>query len=301
MGWRDVLAQYSNRYEESVNVTAIDDKGQRQTITSNRIHPFFARVAAGAILATASVVTTQVAASEGHVYTGDIAGGAWVDAQHLKPGDELLSAANQWLSVESVVVEQEPLEAYNLTVDDYSTYFVAGDVKADAVWVHNTCYIGRPDGFRDIGKDPDTGQNRIDDGHGRILYQGHPPNEDKWYDLSVPGRVQSRINLANGRTDTTPLRDSGEPVSAGFDHMLQGHFNVPLANNRSVFTITPDELKTILQSKPVVDSPVTSLGDGHFVRTVDVGNSRLNIGGGLTSKIKIFTDRAGNIISAYPI
>ena len=81
MGWRDVLAQYSNRYEETVHVTAVDTRGQRQTITSNRIHPYFARVAAGAMLAAVSVTTSPVMASEGHVYAGDIAGGAWIDAQ----------------------------------------------------------------------------------------------------------------------------------------------------------------------------------------------------------------------------
>lgn len=30
----------------------------------------------------------------------------------------------------------------------------------------------------------------------------------------VPGRVQSRINVANGRTETTPVRGNGNPVSA---------------------------------------------------------------------------------------
>jgi len=208
MGWRDVLAQYSNRYEETVHVTAIDDKGQRQTITSNRIHPYFARIAAGAILATASAATTQVAASEGHVYSGEIAGGAWVDAQNLKPGDELLSAANQWQSVESVVVEQQPLDAYNLTVDKYSTYFVAGTDEAEAVWVHNTCYVGRPNGFRDSGTDPVTGQNRIEDENGRILYQRDPPNDNEWND--VPNLDYTKVNVVDPAADEIARRLGGE-------------------------------------------------------------------------------------------
>jgi len=208
MGWKTVLAQYSNRYEETVHVTAISETGKSQTITSNRIHPYFARVAAGAILATASVATTQVAASEGHVYAGDIAGGAWVDAQHLKPGDELLSAANQWQSVEAVVVEQQPLEAYNLTVDDYSTYFVGGASDVDAVWVHNTCYVGRPRGFDDFGKDPITGQNRITDENGRILYQGDPPNENSWYDL--PNLNYTKVSVDDPAADEIARRLGGE-------------------------------------------------------------------------------------------
>jgi filamentous hemagglutinin len=121
----------------------------------------------------------------------------------------------------------------------------------------------------------------------------------------IPGRVQSRINIANGRTETTPLRDTGKPVSAGFDHVLEGHFNVAVANTRSVFTITPNELKGILQSGSVVKSPVTALPGGQFVRTVDtgriIGTTTLKDGGLPTSVIKIFTDKAGNLISTFPV
>jgi len=75
--------------------------------------------------------------------------------------------------------------------------------------------------------------------------------------LEGNGCVQSRINVANGRTKTTPLRANGEPVSAGFEHVIDGHFDLPVANNRSVFNITPADLKTVLQSNKVVSSPET--------------------------------------------
>jgi hypothetical protein len=118
--------------------------------------------------------------------------------------------------------------------------------------------------------------------------------------------VDTRINIANDRTRFTPIRPStGNPVSAGFDHVLKGHFNRALGKNRSVFDITPDELKTILQSKNVVSSPVRAVGDGHFERIVDVGqtvgNTSLKYGGNPTSTIKILTDSAGNLITTYPI
>jgi len=122
----------------------------------------------------------------------------------------------------------------------------------------------------------------------------------------VPGRVQSRINIAKGRTRFTPLRQSGEPVSAGWQHVLDGHFNRPLGPNRSVFSVSPDELKVILQSRQVVSAPVTALGGGQFQRTVDlgagtiIGSSSLKRGGGPTSTVRVLTDRAGNIISAFP-
>ncbi|MCK3861655.1 hypothetical protein E4P00_04770 [Pseudomonas sp. B329] len=121
----------------------------------------------------------------------------------------------------------------------------------------------------------------------------------------ILGRVQSRINVANGRTETTPLRDNGNPVSAGFDHVLDGHFDREISNSRSVFTIAPDELKGILQSSDVVKSPVMALPDGQFVRTVDVGRvigaTTLKDGGIPTSVIKVFTDKAGNLITTFPV
>ena len=120
-----------------------------------------------------------------------------------------------------------------------------------------------------------------------------------------PGSVQSRINIAEGRTRFTPLRSSGKQVSAGWKHVLEGHFNRTVTNNRSVFNIKQSELKTILQSKTVVQSPVSVLESGQFVRTVDVGrvigNATLKQGGKPTTWIKVFTDMKGNLITTYPV
>jgi len=118
--------------------------------------------------------------------------------------------------------------------------------------------------------------------------------------------VDTRINIAEYKTRFTPLRPrSGETVSAGFRHVLTGHFNRPAANSRSVFTISPDELKTILQSKQVVSSPVTAVGDGQFIRIVNVGQTvgitALKYGGNPTSTIQVYTDIAGNLITTYPV
>ena len=123
---------------------------------------------------------------------------------------------------------------------------------------------------------------------------------------STPGSVQSRINIANFTTRFTPIRPStGQPVSAGWSHVLNGHFNREISNNRSIFTITPDRLKVILQSKTVVKSPVSKIDGGQFVRTVDVcdnvGISSCKQGGTPTSWIKVFTDSKGNLITTYPV
>lgn len=116
----------------------------------------------------------------------------------------------------------------------------------------------------------------------------------------------SRINIANGITRFTPLRmGSGEFVSAGWKHVVDGHFNRALGGTRSIFSISEDNLKSILQSKTVVNAPLTSLPGGQFVRTVDtgmvIGNVGLTHGGGPTSWIKVITDYKGNLITTYPI
>jgi len=115
----------------------------------------------------------------------------------------------------------------------------------------------------------------------------------------------TRINLANGRTRFTPLRQSGKPVSAGMNHVIDQHFNRPLANSRSIFSISVEHLKEILQRKDVISSPLTDMGGGQYKRIVDtgeiIGNTALKYGGNETSWIEIITDVKGNIITTYPV
>lgn len=115
----------------------------------------------------------------------------------------------------------------------------------------------------------------------------------------------TRINLANGRTRFTPLRESGNPVSAGMQHVINGHFNRSLSNSRSIFTISVEDLKGILQRKSVIASPIIDLGNGQYKRVVDVGeiigNTALKYGGKPTSWIEIITYVKGNIITTYPV
>ena len=87
--------------------------------------------------------------------------------------------------------------------------------------------------------------------------------------------------------------------------MIAGHFNVPLTKTRSVFTISPEELKQILQRPHVVGESVTALAGGQYMRIADtgtiVGNVGLKFGGGTTTRIAIYTDRAGNLITTFPV
>jgi hypothetical protein len=62
------------------------------------------------------------------------------DAANLVAGYRLLNDDASWAEVVSVSMVDEPLLAYNLTVEGFHTYFVAADAQAVPVWVHNTCF-----------------------------------------------------------------------------------------------------------------------------------------------------------------
>jgi filamentous hemagglutinin len=125
--------------------------------------------------------------------------------------------------------------------------------------------------------------------------------------LDVPGRVQSRVNLASGSTRFTPLNDAGNPVASGWNHVVSRHFGG--TNTQSQFTLSQSEVRGILRSDRVVSAPVTEVkminGTPTYVRTVDVGQPvgtvRQSQGGGMTSRITVQTDSAGNLITAYPV
>lgn len=158
MRWKSVLAQYSNTYGETVHVTLRDvETGETQTIISNKIHPFFVQLPQSRARVQ-PIMQGRVAdippSSEGHVYTGPIRDGYWVDAADLKPGYRLLNPDTTWAEVVSVEIEAKPLKAYNLTVADFHTYFVAANNNADPVWVHNNCFDKIKNAKKPNAKDP---------------------------------------------------------------------------------------------------------------------------------------------------
>jgi hypothetical protein len=119
----------------------------------------------------------------------------------------------------------------------------------------------------------------------------------------MPPLVQSRVNLRNGSA----------AEGAGFNHVLDRHFNP--SKNASQFSITPDELKGVLQSKEVVNTPVSrvlysdiKLADGtiekqaRYVREVTLDS---NIGidkfsGSPTNIMTVLTDKYGNLVTTTP-
>ncbi|RHX77446.1 hypothetical protein DLM77_21160 [Leptospira yasudae] len=111
---------------------------------------------------------------------------------------------------------------------------------------------------------------------------------------NIPGRVQSRINLAN----------------EGWFHLIERHFSGK--TNASQFTVTQAELRTILQSKEIVNTPVTGtletvLPSGEkgllYIRQIDmgsiIGKDKFN-SFQPTRILTILTDKFGNLVTATP-
>ncbi|GMQ57591.1 hypothetical protein AN1V17_19860 [Vallitalea sediminicola] len=112
------------------------------------------------------------------------------------------------------------------------------------------------------------------------------------------GITQSRINIANGSTRFSPSN------KAGLEHVIDRHFNP--GKNAGQFTISIDKFKSILGRKDIIQTPVSILEtSGQYSRIVNVGSEigtiKPSLGGGTTSWMQIITDKAGNLITAYPI
>jgi len=67
------------------------------------------------------------------------AGGGWVAAGDLRPGDWVVDSSGRRLVVESVAVEQRRAEHFNFEVEGWHTYFVSETAHDPAIWVHNKC------------------------------------------------------------------------------------------------------------------------------------------------------------------
>ena len=121
-GYKPVTAQYGNPYQETVYIEVSDGLGKIQTLVSNRIHPFYSD-------------------------------GKWIKAEDLKAGSRLFAENGAEPTVQSVTVKQEPLQAYNLIVADWHTYFVKGDkAETEGVWVHNDCPYGNLSDNKSVGE-----------------------------------------------------------------------------------------------------------------------------------------------------
>ncbi|WP_349956779.1 hemagglutinin repeat-containing protein [Rhizobium sp. ZPR3] len=243
-GYKLALARISEEHKETAYLTVKSGKnGQKQTITTTKNHPFFA--------ALAEAREVPVSLPEGRVYHGPIKNGAWVAAGELRSGDKLFNADGSWSSVIDVRVEERRLNAYNLTIADFHTYFVKqARSSVEPIWVHNSCGSS-PTRFIDGVKvvDKKTGQvfegtvdleptfNRIANG------QSFPHKNDGTVYNNYPDRVtgQSALPLQPKGYYTefvVPTQGIGGP----------GPQRVVVGQGGDMW-YTPDHYKTFIQVK----------------------------------------------------
>jgi filamentous hemagglutinin len=121
-----------------------------------------------------------------------------------------------------------------------------------------------------------------------ILSSGHDQQSSDSTN-SAPGRVQSRINIAND----------------GMDHIGDRHLDPNV--NASQFTISESDVRKLLQDPNTVSTPITRelpSADGiRYVREVNVGRpigtDKFN-NSQSTSVMTVLTDKFGNLVSAFP-
>ena len=171
-GYKPVTAQYGNPYQETVYIEVSDGLGKIQTLVSNRIHPFYS-------------------------------GGKWIKAEDLKAGSRLFAENGAGQTVQSVTVKPEPLQAYNLTVADWHTYFVKGDkAETEGVWVHNACPPKRTGSSKnekhgDGGRSQISAESQIAELKNKII-PGMPKNERLKIEQTIKNITKNANRKAKG-------------------------------------------------------------------------------------------------------
>ncbi len=208
-GYKPVTAQYGNPYQETVYIEVSDGLGKIQTLVSNRIHPFYS-------------------------------GGKWIKAEDLKAGSRLFAENGAEPTVQSVTVKPEPLQAYNLTVADWHTYFVKGDkAETEGVWVHNDCPYGKsPRKIDAVINETNTQRGNITSKHtlssdealdAGIKYLG---SEYKEIGKSGSGVYRNKAGTRQFRIDNNSLEGNHAP-NAPHVHLerIDPNKKKPLTNN----------------------------------------------------------------------
>ena len=171
-GYKPVTARYGNPYQETVYIEVSDGLGKIQTLVSNRIHPFYSD-------------------------------GKWIKAEDLKAGSRLFAENGAEPTVQSVTVKQEPLQAYNLTVADWHTYFVKGDkAETEGVWVHNACPPKRTGSSKnekhgDGGRSQISAESQIAELKNKII-PGMPKNERLKIEQTIKNITKNANRKAKG-------------------------------------------------------------------------------------------------------
>ena len=106
------------------------------------------------------------------------------------------------------------------------------------------------------------------------------------------GSAATRINIKTGDNKT------------GMTHAWNNHGGDMSRTNKSQFTISKDEVISILKDKNTVNTPAYRLPSGDYVRNVDtgriIGHNAKGDNPGPTSMITVITDKKGNLVTTYP-
>ncbi|TBC90108.1 filamentous hemagglutinin N-terminal domain-containing protein (plasmid) [Rhizobium leguminosarum] len=259
-GYKLALAKIQENHTETVYLTLKSDRsGRPQTIITTTNHPFFAVVS--------EERTVPVALPEGHRYKGAIKNGSWVAAADLRPGERLFDSDGSWSSVVNVRVRDKQLNAYNLTIADFHTYFVkqADNDNAQPVWVHNAC---GPDINRFIQKSTkdrasdlfEAAQSQFD-----VLAKGESvgTNGGSIIASSLKGVSQEEIQFAyDSATSGNKVVILGGSKSQGLDFLINDQrFELATVSKNSVSTVQTSVLDKII-SNTRQDSGASIVIDG---------------------------------------
>ena len=122
----------------------------------------------------------------------------------------------------SVRIAEEPLQAYNLTVADYHTYFIKGEKGSSGVWVHNDCLNELP--INAIQTDKAGKYVSIDkNGFTRTFVEKKVGNVTKYVEVKTTLPVDELVTLENGLKYKSHTKHThGQPgnnLNAGIEPM----------------------------------------------------------------------------------
>lgn len=136
MSFNKVLQTMNSIDPDTTYVTITDAKGNNQTIVSDSLHLYFAQYGNDLTPAKPSLEKD---------YLGNIQNAYWINASDLEVGYRVLDDDGDWQTITKVVVEQVPLDSYNLEVNTDHTFFIRGLGGLDGIWVHNKdCWTSIP-------------------------------------------------------------------------------------------------------------------------------------------------------------
>ncbi len=271
-------------------------KGAAQTITEKTTEALSSPLTDGIIseISTTGKVLTQTSLKTGSQAAGEIAKGidyimdtATVIGQTFR---ELLASeikrvfVEMWASSQVAMTGQKSVSLGQANIDG-TTYNMSMNLPASNLerWIAGGVTV------LSIGTAiTQTGRNFVKKKY--LSAKGKVQNLIKKLSRTprIPGRVQSRINISND----------------GFSHVIKGHFDPSRIFNKSQFTISQTELKSLLGAKNTISSQVKMLESGSFARTITsdkiVGNLATKFGGAPTNVFSVITDKLGNILTAHP-